>query len=149
MASRKEIRAALLQRLRDEVPLAVDIIPRDLSSEELGSARQPCCILRGLGSTPEHEPNEPEIWRHSYGLVAYARNTTKGGETDDLLDDLVDEVRAALAWRAGEGMQALCTTLGGLCRYARIAGEVDYSQGETSDQAAAIVPLEVLVADDE
>lgn len=145
-ASRKEIRAALLARLTDEVESVDEVTPREFTAEEL-TGHMPCIVLRGLGSAPEHEPNEPEIWRHGYAAIVYVRNSAKDGSTDDLLDEIVDEVHAALGWRSGEGMEAACTTLGGLCQYARISGEVSYEPGEASDQAAAIVPLEVLVAD--
>lgn len=143
--SRKEIRHALLARLRDEtsVVLATD---RELTSEDL-VGRQPALVLRGLGSAQENEADSPEIWRHGYSVILYARNGVKDGSVDDLLDDLVDEVHAALKWRAGEGQMAAYTTLGGLCQRARISDEIVYEPGESSDQAAAVIPIEVLTAD--
>ena len=142
---REAIYAALLERFRDKVSASY-FTRRDLTSEELtSSAKQPALVLRVTGYSPENNEGCAPIWTLGAAVILYARNSTKDGTTDAALNDLVGQVEAALELQPGEGGEYQ-TTLGGLVHRAWISGEVELLQGEVSDQAAAIVPVEMLAS---
>lgn len=134
---------ALRARLADS--LGITVYRRDLTSEDL-AGRMPAVSLRVTGMTPENEQGCPSVWTLGALAVVYARNTAKDGSADTVLLGFVADITNALKLQPGELSESEeQTTLGGAVFLAWVSGEVEFMQGESSDQAAALVPIEMVV----
>jgi hypothetical protein len=151
---RERIYAALFARLRAKVSGQVLTFTRKyVDYDQVAASQQPALILSATHTTPENELGEPTRWRVNAVIVLYAQTSTYPDNPDRALSQLITAVEGALEWSPDDkplqgasfqrGVQQQ-TTLGGLVSHCWISGAVEYTQGETGDQAVAIIPVEML-----
>jgi hypothetical protein len=138
--------AALFDRLADKV--GIYSTRKNLTSDDLtATAKQPALELRVTGMAPENEEGCDTVWTLSADVWLYARNTLKDGTSDTELLGYAGAILKALKLQPGESGEEQ-TTLGGKVLRAWIGGPIELMQGQVSDQAAAVVPVEMLVSEE-
>jgi hypothetical protein len=144
--------ALLQQQLQGSPPTFVTVGRRHVSPDELGPAQQPALFSIGVGAVdnprPEGTPGKVTL---KALLIVYAfgsaLNQPPGEETElteTVINNLILAVRTALAPafpNGGFNRQ----TLGGLVRHCWIEGEVSVDPGVYGQQAAALIPVHILV----
>lgn len=140
--------AALFTRLSSAVGAGVYCTRQNLTSDDLtASAKQPALELRVTGMVPENEQGEDTIWTLSADVWLYARNTLKDGKSDTELLGYAAAIVKGLKLQPGESGEEQ-TTLGGKVFRAWVSGPVEIMQGQVSDQAACVVPIEMHVSEE-
>jgi hypothetical protein len=110
--------------------------------QDLEDGELPALFLAvGHQPTERDFPNEP---RHKLGakVFLYCANPDQHTSADIFLNQMIDAVEAAIEPIVPLEPQ----TLGGLAHYAWIAGTTEVFQAPNGTRAAAIVPIEMLVA---
>ncbi len=84
----------------------------------------------------------PPIWTLNIELFLYV-DVGSGSDTvpASLLNPIIDAIESSLSTTNPSGRQ----TLGGLVQFARINGEVRIVENTLSTEAAAIIPVEIIV----
>lgn len=105
--------------------------------------RQPALFMTVGRQVPVRARGVPLVWECEAPLYVYAheKNSREGAEI--LLLQLIDRVRGALAKDPITGFEQ---TLGGLVQRAWIDGAIETFEGTLGEQAAALVPVKMLVA---
>lgn len=139
--------AALFERLQRAVGPSVFCTRRALTFDGL-AGRQPALELRVTGMSPEHEDiGLPVIWTLGADVWLYAKNMLKDGSSDAELVGYAAAVVQSLQLQVGESGEQF-TTLGGQVLRAWVSGTIEFMQGQGSDQAAALVPVEMVATEE-
>lgn len=148
--ARDAIYAALLTRLQTQIGASAKTYTRrDLTFDQVSQDAQPAIAVVAVGDFTAigQPPAMPAVHLLKAEVQVFVREVDGAPETSLLA--IVDAIEAALERKATEAVNtpgAFYTTLGGLVRYARVAGEVEFYQGQKGRQAVALVPVEMLVA---
>jgi hypothetical protein len=98
----------------------------------------------------------PPMWRVRTLVVLYAQSPDEATPPSIMLNTLISAVVNALLIQPGENAAAgarfvgrppgvFCTTLGGLCAYCRVSGNIERFEGIIGRVAVAHVPIEMLL----
>jgi hypothetical protein len=152
--ARKVLMQALFTRLTSRVTGLGWSGRRYVEPDDLGVERMPALCLVVDSNVPDRSPGRPPVWTLNAVAYLYAVappvEAGDASQSSDALDDLVDQVEAALVRAENEPMPNLqnpqTTTLGGLCHRCEVAGPVDffYYMGATGVYTVAVVPIEVV-----
>ena len=148
--------AALFERLKLRVPSVQTWSRRALTFAKLPAGAQPAGVLLVGTQASVHEPNAPRTWTLGADLVLFVRATGQEESLDTVLNELVDQVEAALLREADEAGTAgpfqqvdhLHSTLNGLVHEVSIGGAVEFYQAEGGEQATVIIPIDMVVLGD-
>ena len=144
---REAIAAALFARLKAKVTVAKSFTRRDVDSTKYPPELHPVFIFRSAGEDPEQSPQRQPVNTLHYIVKVFARNTDPEGSPDTQLNEIVRQVEVALERADTEAPNPNApwhTTLGGLVQHAWLVSPVDFYQGETSDEAGAMLHIEAL-----
>jgi len=114
---------------------------------EVPAAKQPALFLTCGNQTRERVGNGLYKWRLAASLYVYVNTGGSKSEArppSAILNDLLDAIQEALAPPPG----SIENTLGGLVQRAGIVGEITTDEGVLGEQAVAVVPVEILVAEE-
>jgi len=107
---------------------------------EVSPADQPALFQIQKGETAIYTRGTPTKWTARVDLVLYANTSNNPDNAPSVaLNGLLDAVEAALAPDVS-GVQ----TLGGLCSHCAIVGQIEIIEGVLGEQAAAIIPIEII-----
>ena len=145
MTDRDSYYEALLARLKDAVPEVLTWTRRDLTSDQLLRTQKPAGILRVSDMTPINERGLPTRWILGAAVILYVQQSPHTMSPDEELNGLIDRIADALQAQEDERQDLSATTLGGICERCWISDTIEYVQGEGSGQAAAVIPIDILV----
>lgn len=138
---------ALFERLQDRVRDVKTFSRDELDYSAIPDHKQPALVLIEDDFVPEYRSQGvPPKWTLGATILIYAKAKDKKAPGAVLLR-LRDQVEAALEVQPGEKKYVpdeTFTSLGGLVKYARISGPVNFWPGATSDQAIAEIPVSML-----
>ncbi len=135
MIAREPIYAALFSRVAGAADFATTERRRYDWRDEIAFAALP-----GLFMRQKQEQKSEGKWTLSVDLQIVC-GASPGVSPTAVLNPLIDAVEAALAPQA-TGMQDL--GLPAMVQHAYIAGKIEYQDGDQSNQASAIIPVELL-----
>jgi hypothetical protein len=146
---REAIYSALFARLQAKLGAACGLYSRRfLDLDQIPASQQPALLLVATEQSPDYPGHGQLPAKYDLRALAilYARaQPDDPAGPEPLLHQLVAQLDAALIADPGEGpFSEVATTLGGLVTWARIAGPVELHPGADADQAAALVPIEML-----
>lgn len=112
---------------------------------------QPALFLTQGNELPTQDHGEPPVWKLQPTIYIYCRHDADPAAVPGQnLNTLIRAVEEALERTATEttgpygGPNEWSTTLGGLCSYVKIDGQINTDEGILGDQAVAVIPLEIL-----
>lgn len=111
--------------------------------EEMGDAELPALFMAVGNQKVTTHLKTPPVVQLGAKLFLYCANPDQHTSADIALNGLVDQVGAALAPAAPYATQ----TLGGLVQYCWITGDAEFFAAPNGERAAAILPVEMLVAE--
>ena len=142
MISREPIYAALFARLAAAAGF-VTAERRLRHWSDVAPPEQPALFQYQKGETAAVKAlGAPTVWTLRVELHLYAHSSDPHLAPAAILNPLIDAVEAALAPNTATGIQDL--GLPAMVHHAYIAGKVATNEGALGDQAAAIVPVEIL-----
>jgi hypothetical protein len=139
---RETIYAALYARLSGAADF-VTAARRLRHWSELTPAEQPALFMRQkteIATVPTL--GAPTVWTLGVELYVYAHASDPYAAPATVLNPLLDAVEAALAPLAATGVQDL--GLPAMVQHAYLAGKIAIDEGTIRDQAAAMIPVEIL-----
>jgi hypothetical protein len=155
IGGRDPIYRALYTRLKTYCT-TVQTFARGMSDyASLEAKMQPALVMNVAEQIPMQRPSMPPVWKLNVDLIILVRDDPYSGDDskcgDAYLNNIFDQIESALEIQPGESQfkgESRHTTLGGLCQYCWIAehGIMVMSAGDTSGQALALVPIEMLAA---
>lgn len=145
---REAIYVALFQRLQT-IPGFVTMSRRWRHMDDVLQVEQPALFLLQGNETPQEVRGMPPQWRLEPTIVIYARHDSDPNIVPGTaLNGLIQSVEAALEKQFSDGPYGgpneWSTTLGGLCSYVKIAGQIVTDEGILGEQAFCLIPLEIL-----
>jgi len=142
MISREPIYAALFARVAGAAHFVTTA--RKLRHwSDITPAEQPALFMRQKSEAAAMPvTGAPTVWKLAVELYVYAHAGDPYVAPATVLNPLIDAVEAALAPDAVTGMQDL--GLPGTVQHAYLAGKIDITEGVLRDQAAAVIPVEIL-----
>ena len=144
---REQIAVALFERLKAKVTVAKYFTRRDVDSTKLPMELHPVFIFRSAGEDLGQDPARQPTVTLQYVVKVFARNTNPEGSPDTQLNEIVRQVEVALERADTEAPNPNApwhTTLGGLVYHCWLTGPVEFYQGETGDEAGAMLHIEAL-----
>jgi hypothetical protein len=147
---REAIASALFARLKAQVSAAKTFTRKDDDPRSFPSELHPVLILRCAGEDPEQAPGRPAKVPLHYVVKVYARNLDSEASPDTQLNQVLQQVDAALERQSDEAPwpnEPFHTTLGGLVQHAWLGAPVDFYQGEHSNEAMLVLAVEALACD--
>jgi hypothetical protein len=142
--NREPIYAALFSLLQSAY--AWNTASRVLSHwSDVDRVQQPAMFMTQVGEQAIVSTREPTKWLLNVRVFIYAHSQTFDGDIPgQILNTLLD----AITTKMKPAVAAIDTqTLGGLVHYARIEGNIETDEGYLGEQALAIIPITMLVAD--
>ncbi len=148
MATREQVLAALAARLQTKVP-SLKVLRAYRDPNSLGPEEQPAAFVLADTFTPQESRGRPPVWVLRVDIVLYARAQEASETPETQINALIDAVEVALQRSDVESITDMTspytTNLGGLCSRCWISGSVDLIPGEPGGQAAALIPVEILL----
>lgn len=142
---RKTAYTALFARLQGKVPTVKSFTRRAFSYDQMPV--QPALEVYPTQQVALQDQGHPTTWHLQAEVVIYTRVPSDPTVSpDDELLDIISQVETALAVQPGEAGGGQFTTLGGACRRCWISGPVMFVAGTATDQAIAVIPVEMLLA---
>jgi hypothetical protein len=140
MIDREAIYQALFDRVKS-LPGLITVSRRPRLAKDVTPDEQPALFQEELPETIKYQSQGlPPKYFLRVDLIFYARLPDRNTIPGAVLNPFLDALAAALEAEPGEEEQ----TLGGQVEYCRIEGQIDKINGILDDQAAAIVPVEIL-----
>jgi hypothetical protein len=146
---REAIYAALYARLQSSLGATITTYSRQvLDLDEMPATQQPALLSLATDDDPDYgQPDGlPPRWYLGALVVIYLRaqpDEAAGPETK--LNGFIKAIETALLAVPGEGVPLeYATTLGGLVEWCRISGKIERHPGVRGDQAAVLIPLQML-----
>jgi hypothetical protein len=153
MIDREAILTALFARLQAQLGSAVvKYSRRYLDPNQLQPEEQPALmmVVENYSSDTTSQGGALPRWTINVSVILYARVQTENDTPEAILNTLIDKVEAALVRQPGESFRDMTntygTSLGGLAFRCSINGVVELVSGEGGNQAAALIPIEILAA---
>lgn len=154
--NREALFVALFTRLQTITSPSVALFSRKLIDfDQTTPANQPAIYLvKGDEENPKPNRNLPPTWMLKAEIVVFCRNDADPNAPPSVqLNQLLTAIEGVLQRQPNEGAvgpyastNEWWTTLGGLCSHCWIAGPIIVGEGAASDQAVAVVPVEILVS---
>jgi len=145
---REAVYVALFDRLKSA--LAGDVVfftRRHLATMECQV--QPALVMVASTQGAEQALGTPPVWTLGAEVLLYVQ-TANVESPDTLLHAIVRKVEDALAYQHPEPVgpgELRSTTLGGLCQYAWINGDIEFEPGIGTGQAVVGIPVGMVVAE--
>ncbi len=155
---REALFAALFARLQASTGPLVKLYTRRLEGwDTTPPPMEPALALIKAGERPDYPARSVgAIWTLMAHILVYARDDgSNEGQIDPRFNAILTAIEGALEMQPGEvsslvrpqfppiGPAPAPTTLGGLCIYCRIAGEIAVYQGVISNQGFIQIPIEI------
>lgn len=140
-------REAVYKALFDKLQAAADwqtCSRRLLHWNDVADYRQPALFMAQGGQTALTESGTPSKWLLRAQLYLYVQNDdVPAAQLNPLLDAVCHAVNEVSPITGRSGL-----AVGGV-EYCRVAGTIETDEGTLGSQAVAIIPVEILVVDDE
>jgi glycogen debranching enzyme len=150
---REALMVALEARIRAGVPAFQGRVSRRFRTwGEVEASGQPACFVVLSDQIPGYSTvDAPPVWTVNVLIYVYARqDADPSSPQGTAITSLIDGVEAALEHQPADGGAGLGypgigsqTTLGGLCRWARVSGSIETDEGSLGDQVVAVIPVEI------
>lgn len=137
--NREPIYAALWTKLSVGYPWKT-ASRRLLHWNDVSLQKQPALFMAQAGESARREKGQPTIWTFKVDLYVYV-STAGGLAPGPILNPVLDFITNALEPGPVEEKQ----TLGGLCDFCRIEGDIETYEGTLGDQEVAMVPVLIQV----
>lgn len=121
---------------------------------DVKAAEQPALFVTSGNITPEQQRGLPPKWIVTATLYLYCRNDADPAVPPSTqLNKLISAIQDRMERQPQEGValpyadiqNQFCTTFGGLCSHAWIAGTIETDEGTLGKQAVAIIPIEMVI----
>lgn len=157
--NREAIFVALFTRLQAATTGTIRYWTRRLEGwDTVAPPEEPALCLIKAGERPDYPSHGTgAIWLLSANILVYVRDDgSNEGQIDPRFNAIMTAIETALEMQPGEvsaiGRPAFPpmagapapTTLGGLCAYCRISGDVEVYQGVISNSGFLRIPIEIL-----
>jgi hypothetical protein len=109
---------------------------------EMQPSELPALFLVPNGQDATRKTGLPKVWHLNFLVYVYTRRGDSKEAPDTKINAVLDDVEAALEPAPGVENQ----TLGGLCDWARIEGQIETDAGALGDAALAVVPIRIQVS---
>lgn len=106
---------------------------------DVSPTEQPALFQIQIGEVPTQTKGIPTQWNFSVKLYLYVNS--QDGNPSTLLNTYIDRIEEAIK-PDSDGKQEL----GGLVSHAWISGAIETDEGVLGDQAVAIIPIDIKVA---
>jgi hypothetical protein len=148
--SREAVAAALFDRLQSKLGANFVTYSRAyIDPNELQAEHQPALIQIADNYYSNTERGRPNVWVMKMILIIYARAKEMDITPETQMNALLELVESALDRQPTEAITDFSnptdTNLGGLVSRVSVAGTIDIIPGEAGGQAAAVIPVEILV----
>ena len=145
---REAVYVALFDRLKLKLAGDVQFFTRaHLATTECPV--QPALVMVASTQSAEQDLGTPPVWTLGAEVLLYVK-TANVASPDTLLHALVRKIEDALLYQHPEKVgpgELRHTTLGGLCQYAVIGGDVEFEPGIATGQAVVGIPVSMVVAE--
>lgn len=149
MATREAVLQALYDRIIARVSGLVTKSRAYVDPNRLTPEQMPALMLIADHYDPKQERGRPTVWTVRGVILVYTQASENPDSPETPLNLIIDQVEAALQRDPQETVtdasNPTATNLGGLCSRVSISGAVDLIPGEVGGQAAAMIPVEVLM----
>jgi hypothetical protein len=148
--TREQVMSALFTRLQARVTGLKTTSRAYLDPTSLQAEEQPALLLLADNYTGRVERGRPRIWTINAVIIVYVKALEDDANPEAQVNALIDLVENALKRDPQEAVtdqtNPYSTNLGGLCSRCDVAGTIDLIPGEVGGQAAAMIPVEILMA---
>lgn len=151
---REALLTALFTRLQG-IQGVVTVSRKPKTFDQVSPAEHPAIYMVTESQEAVNQKGLPPVWKLKVTVYLYVYDSSDAGP-ESLLNTYIKSIEACLEQQPGEARAAnprypvdpyaKTTTLGGLASHCWISGPVETDGGGLGNQAAAIIPIEIMSA---